>query len=104
MREDWPEAPAPWPRVTSRAHACRLLGAVPRELYVVHASYKHSLALREQVQHLTLVPGQELVLDLSGLQFRDSTGITALLAARQHAQAAGTEVILAAAPATPCAP
>ncbi|WP_342751775.1 STAS domain-containing protein [Streptomyces cahuitamycinicus] len=44
-------------------------------------------------------PGQCLVLDLSGLAFCDSSGITALLAARQHALAAEADVVLAAVPA-----
>ncbi|WP_411115476.1 STAS domain-containing protein, partial [Streptomyces sp. 029-5] len=42
---------------------------------------------------------QNLVIDLSGLEFCDSTGITALLAARQRAQAAGADMTLTAVPA-----
>ncbi|MDQ0808921.1 anti-anti-sigma factor [Streptomyces sp. B3I7] len=42
--------------------------------------------------------GQCLVLDLSGLEFCDSTGITALLAARRHTLAADAELVLAAVP------
>ena len=61
--------------------------------------YEHAPALREQVDHLDLSPGQNLVIDMSGLDFCDSTGITALLAARQRAQAAGADVTLAAVPA-----
>ncbi|WP_434976323.1 STAS domain-containing protein [Streptomyces mirabilis] len=44
-------------------------------------------------------PGQDLVIDLSGLEYCDSTGITALLAARQRAQAADADMTLAAVPA-----
>ncbi|MFF7721463.1 STAS domain-containing protein [Streptomyces luteogriseus] len=55
--------------------------------------------LRGRLDRLTLSPGQCLVLDLSGLTFCDSSGITALLAARQHAMAAGADIILAAVPA-----
>ncbi|MEU0008703.1 STAS domain-containing protein [Streptomyces sp. NPDC006314] len=60
--------------------------------------YDQAAALSRQVEHLALAPGQCLTLDLSGLEFCDSTGITALLAARQHAQSAGADVVLAAVP------
>jgi anti-anti-sigma factor len=55
--------------------------------------------LRGRLDQLPLSPGQCLVLELSGLAFCDSSGITALLAARQQALAAGADVVLAAAPA-----
>ncbi|MHA6757346.1 STAS domain-containing protein [Streptacidiphilus sp. PAMC 29251] len=61
--------------------------------------YAQAPALREHVDSVVLTPGQNLVIDLSGLDFCDSTGITVLLAARQRAQAAGADVILAAVPA-----
>lgn len=61
--------------------------------------YEQSAALREQVERLALSPGQNMVIDLSGLEFCDSTGITALLGARRHAQAADAHLILAAVPA-----
>ncbi|MHA6763966.1 STAS domain-containing protein [Streptacidiphilus sp. PAMC 29251] len=70
---------------------------------VLHVSgaldFEHAPRLRARVEGLDLSPGQNLVIDLSGLDFCDSTGITALLAARQYAQAAGADVILAAVPA-----
>lgn len=46
-----------------------------------------------------LRPGERLVVDLANLEFCDSTGITALLAARQHALAAGADIALASVPA-----
>ncbi|MGJ5830031.1 STAS domain-containing protein [Streptomyces ossamyceticus] len=46
-----------------------------------------------------LRPGQRLVLDLAGLTFCDSSGITALIAARSHAHAAEVDIALAAVPA-----
>jgi anti-anti-sigma factor len=55
--------------------------------------------LRSRLDQLPLSPGQCLVLDLSGLEFCDSSGITALLAARQHALAADADIVLAAVPA-----
>ncbi|MEU4659469.1 STAS domain-containing protein [Streptomyces sp. NPDC023723] len=60
--------------------------------------YEQAGALRAQVEKLALGRGQTLVIDLSGLAFCDSTGITALLAARQLAQAAGADVVLADVP------
>jgi anti-anti-sigma factor len=55
--------------------------------------------LRGRLDRLPLSPGQCLVLDLSGLEFCDSSGITALLAARQHALTTDAAVVLAAVPA-----
>ncbi|WP_055601988.1 STAS domain-containing protein [Streptomyces aureus] len=45
-----------------------------------------------------LEAGQQLVLDLAGLTFCDSSGITVLLAARNHARAADASIALAAVP------
>ncbi|SMQ21068.1 anti-anti-sigma factor [Streptomyces sp. Ag82_O1-12] len=55
--------------------------------------------LRGRLDQLALSPGQCLVLELSGLALCDSSGITALLAARQHALAADADIVLAAVPA-----
>ncbi|UNO38417.1 STAS domain-containing protein [Streptomyces sp. MST-110588] len=55
--------------------------------------------LRDLVTGLDLKPGQRLVLDLAGMEFCDSSGITALLAARNHATAARAGLALAAVPA-----
>ncbi|MBX7467145.1 STAS domain-containing protein [Streptomyces sp. MAG02] len=44
-------------------------------------------------------PGQRLVLDPVGRDFCDSSGISALVAARHHTQAAGVDLALAALPA-----
>ncbi|KJK40666.1 anti-anti-sigma factor [Streptomyces variegatus] len=55
--------------------------------------------LHSRLDRLPLSPGQCLVLDLSGLEFCDSSGITALLAARQHALTTDADVVLAAVPA-----
>ncbi|MEU6476740.1 STAS domain-containing protein [Streptomyces sp. NPDC047017] len=71
--------------------------------YVLHLAgeldHTHATTLRRQVEQLALRPGQRLVLDLARLEFCDSTGITALLAARQHAQAADADITLASVPA-----
>ncbi|MFE2227644.1 STAS domain-containing protein [Streptomyces kronopolitis] len=60
--------------------------------------YDQAHALRQQTAHLALKPGQCLVIDLSDLEFCDSTGITVLLAARQQALAAGADIALVAVP------
>ncbi|MEU5309588.1 STAS domain-containing protein [Streptomyces sp. NPDC021562] len=61
----------------------------------------HATAARlgELVAALPLRPGQDLVVDLAGMEFCDSSGITALIAARNHAHAAGAGIALAAVPA-----
>ncbi|MET7853483.1 STAS domain-containing protein [Streptomyces avermitilis] len=55
--------------------------------------------LRQAIDRLILARGQLLVLDLAGLQFCDSSGITLLLAARNLAIEAGADTVLAAVPA-----
>ncbi|MFE1753152.1 STAS domain-containing protein [Streptomyces anandii] len=60
--------------------------------------YASATQLREQLAALSLQPGRRLVLDLGGMEFCDSSGITALLAARTQALAAQAEVALAAVP------
>ncbi|SEE47404.1 anti-sigma B factor antagonist [Streptomyces sp. 2131.1] len=68
-------------------------------LHVVgELDYASSDALRFRAETLRLSPGQRLVINLSGVEFCDSTGITALLAARQHTQAAGAAMVLEAVP------
>ncbi|KUN41017.1 anti-anti-sigma factor [Streptomyces longwoodensis] len=61
--------------------------------------FAHAPALRERISTLVVPPGRRLVLDLGGLEFCDSSGITALIAAHSHAQAARAEVVLASVPA-----
>lgn len=60
--------------------------------------YASAPELRDLVARLTLLPGQRLVLDLRGMEFCDSSGITALIAARGHALDAGADIALAAVP------
>jgi anti-anti-sigma factor len=54
--------------------------------------------LRARLTGLPLAAGDRLVVDLTGLDFCDSTGITALIAARNHALAADAGIALAAVP------
>ena len=55
--------------------------------------------LRAGVAALPLGSGQLLVVNLAGVTFCDSSGISALIAARNVAEAAGAGVALAAVPA-----
>ncbi|MER7196402.1 anti-anti-sigma factor [Streptomyces sp. CB01635] len=55
--------------------------------------------LRKAMDALTLAAGQLLVLDLAGLDFCDSSGISALLSARSLAIEQGGGIALAAVPA-----
>ncbi|MFD5200287.1 STAS domain-containing protein [Streptomyces sp. NPDC058375] len=54
--------------------------------------------IRDALPGLALRPGQQLVIDLKGITFCDSSGITALIAARNHALAADAAIALAALP------
>ncbi|MFE9466907.1 STAS domain-containing protein [Streptomyces virginiae] len=53
---------------------------------------------RDALPGITLAAGQQLTIDLAGLTFCDSSGITMLLAARNHALVAGATIALAAVP------
>lgn len=55
--------------------------------------------LRKATDGLTMTAGQLLVLDLTGLTFCDSSGISALLSARSWAIQHGGRIALAAVPA-----
>ncbi|MFB4425919.1 STAS domain-containing protein [Streptomyces sp. QL37] len=55
--------------------------------------------LRRAVEGLTLAAGRLLVLDLAALEFCDSSGISALLTARNLAGEQGGDIALAAVPA-----
>ncbi|MFC8132456.1 STAS domain-containing protein [Streptomyces sp. NPDC057302] len=62
--------------------------------------YVTASELRTILDDLTLAAGQLLVLDLAGLDFCDSSGITVLLAARNLAIEQGGTIALAAIPAS----
>lgn len=55
-------------------------------------------AAHDAIRQLTLGTGDQLVVDLAGLTFCDSSGIAALIAARDFAHRAGAEIALAAVP------
>ncbi|MFE3600767.1 STAS domain-containing protein [Streptomyces sp. NPDC059142] len=54
--------------------------------------------VRDALPQLGLRPGQQLVLDLAAITFCDSSGIGALIAARNQALAADASIALAAVP------
>ncbi|WP_329243635.1 STAS domain-containing protein [Streptomyces sp. NBC_01478] len=60
--------------------------------------YDSASQVRELLPGLALQDGQQLVVDLAGVTFCDSSGITALLAARNHALAARAGIALVAVP------
>lgn len=60
--------------------------------------YDSSSQVRELLPGLALRDGQQFVVDLAGVTFCDSSGITVLLAARNHALAARAGIALVAVP------
>ncbi|MFC8829802.1 STAS domain-containing protein [Streptomyces sp. NPDC057137] len=60
-----------------------------------HQSAPH---VRQALRGLDPRPGQQVVIDLAGLTFCDSTGITVLIAARNQALAADAGIALARVP------
>ncbi|MGW9437676.1 STAS domain-containing protein [Streptomyces sp. NPDC055607] len=60
--------------------------------------YDTAPELRELLADVVLRPGQRLVIDLAGLEFCDSSGLTALIVARNHAHAARADIALAGVP------
>ncbi|MFC8662815.1 STAS domain-containing protein [Streptomyces sp. NPDC057199] len=60
--------------------------------------YDSYTQVRDLLPGLALQSGQQLVIDLTDITFCDSSGITALLAARNHALAARAGIALAAVP------
>ncbi|MGI5119471.1 STAS domain-containing protein [Marinactinospora thermotolerans] len=60
--------------------------------------YDSADVFRAAVGGLAVPPGALLVIDLAGLTFCDSSGITAFLAAWNHARASGGDAALAAVP------
>ncbi|MYV56140.1 STAS domain-containing protein [Streptomyces sp. SID3212] len=61
-------------------------------------AYESAPEVRDLLSTLDLEPGQQLLVDLGGLTFCDSSGITVLIAARNHALAARATLALAAVP------
>jgi anti-anti-sigma factor len=53
---------------------------------------------RNALERLDLHAGQQLIMDLGGLTFCDSSGITVLIAARNHALRMNADIALAAVP------
>ncbi|RDI18429.1 STAS domain-containing protein [Lentzea flaviverrucosa] len=75
--------------------------AVPTGLVLTLAGELDSAtapAANQAVQRLALRDGDQLIVDLTGLTFCDSSGIAALIAARARARGAGATIALAAVP------
>ncbi|MET7683394.1 STAS domain-containing protein [Streptomyces sp. NPDC005423] len=81
-------------KITVRSAATGPVVEVAGEL-----DYTSAPELRDLLTTLALPPGGRLVLDLGGMDFCDSSGLTALIVARNLAQAAGADLVLAAVPA-----
>ncbi|MEW2449243.1 STAS domain-containing protein [Streptomyces parvulus] len=60
--------------------------------------YHTAPEVRAALPGIGLEAGQQLVVDLAGLTFLDSTGLTVLIAARNHALASDATIALAAVP------
>ncbi|QNA77640.1 STAS domain-containing protein [Streptomyces sp. So13.3] len=80
--------------VTTRTLPCDPVIEMAGELD--HHTASH---VRDLLPGLAIDAGQQLLLDLSGLTFCDSTGITVLIAARHYALAAHASIVLIAVPA-----
>ncbi|MER5778273.1 STAS domain-containing protein [Streptomyces sp. NPDC002039] len=76
-------------------------GAATGPVLEITGDLDHATApeLRRTVDGLALTAGQLLLLDLAGLEFCDSSGISILLAARNLAIRQGADLALAAVPA-----
>ncbi|MEU7472523.1 STAS domain-containing protein [Streptomyces sp. NPDC044984] len=61
--------------------------------------HSNARQLREAAYGATLPTGRLLAVDLGKLEFCDSSGITALIAVRNHVLSAGADVVLVAVPA-----
>ncbi|MEU1725762.1 STAS domain-containing protein [Actinomadura sp. ATCC 39365] len=77
--------------IASRPHSARIrILAVAGDL-----DHHTSPRLHEALDELGLAPGDGLVIEMSGLRFCDSTGISVLVSAHQRAQDAGAGLALA---------
>ncbi|MEU0135730.1 STAS domain-containing protein [Streptomyces sp. NPDC006296] len=77
----------------------RLVATGPVLEIIGALEYETAPELRKAVDGLTFAGGQWLVLDLAGLDFCDSSGISALISARSLAIEQGGGIALAAVPA-----
>jgi anti-sigma B factor antagonist len=84
--------------VTQLAIRTRTTPAGPVVELTGELDYDSSAQVRALFPELVLRDGSQLVVDLAGVTFCDSSGITALLAARNHALAARAGISLVAVP------
>ncbi|MFC1414063.1 STAS domain-containing protein [Streptacidiphilus sp. N1-12] len=77
---------------------CLTTGTGPLVEVVGALDFETAQDFHDLLPTLALLPGQRLVLDLGAVEFFDSSGIRALLAARRLAAAGGGDLALAAVP------
>ncbi|MFE1479055.1 STAS domain-containing protein [Streptomyces cyaneofuscatus] len=77
----------------------RLAATGPVLKIIGDLDYETASELRKALDSLSIAAGQTLVLDLAGLDFCDSSGISALISARNLAIEQGGAIALAAVPA-----
>ena len=76
----------------------RATGTGPRVRISGALDFETAQEFHDLLPALALLPGQRLVLDLEAVEFFDSSGIRALLAARSLATGTGADLTLAAVP------
>ncbi|MGW6271772.1 STAS domain-containing protein [Streptomyces sp. NPDC055060] len=85
--------------MTQLAIRTRTTVAGPVVELVGELDYVTCARFRGALPALSLEPGQQLVVDLAGIALCDSSGISALIAARNHTRAADATIALTAVPA-----
>jgi anti-anti-sigma factor len=80
-------------KITTRATAAGYVVGLHGDLDLVSAP-----TLRQACEQLTFTAGQELLIDLTGLLFCDSTGVSTFIIANNHATSYGASLALACAP------
>ncbi|WP_433271171.1 STAS domain-containing protein [Actinosynnema sp. CS-041913] len=83
---------------TGFAASARTTGSGPVLTFTGELDASTAPAAHDAVQHLALHAGDQLVLDLAGLLYCDSSGITTLIAARERALTTGAGFALAGVP------
>ncbi len=84
--------------MTERNVAIHTTAAGPVVELAGNLDYVSAPEARRAIEGLSLESGQQLLIDLSGLTFCDSSGLGVLIAARNHAASAQSGIALAAVP------
>ncbi|MCX5202597.1 STAS domain-containing protein [Streptomyces sp. NBC_00237] len=88
--------PSPARELTFSVTTVPVPGSAPGTVLAVvgDLDFDNSPRLRSALNRLDLTPGALLVMDLSGVTFFDSSGVTMLVIARKVAQAAEAEIVV----------